>query len=76
MPDRLTFTKDGTDITYGIDLKNGKANAFGWSTYEVWLKEHAGEDWIEYQIGDLYCGEPKNMSSGFGWRIEKDAECR
>lgn len=74
MTDRLWFTKNGQDITEGIDLRNGKANAFGWSTYEVWLNEQAGEDWLDHKIGDLYCGEPKNMAEGFGFRIEKSED--
>ena len=73
MPDKLVFTKNGVDILDGIDLRNGKANPFGWSTYEVWLTEPAGEADIDYKIGDLYCGEPINLIPGFGFRIEKAA---
>ena len=57
MTDKLIFTKNGVDILDGIDLRNGKANPFGWSTYEVWLTEHGGE--------------PINLAPGFGFRIEK-----
>jgi hypothetical protein len=35
----LWFTKDGSDIQ-DVELKNGKANPFGWSTHEVWVTEH------------------------------------
>ena len=71
MTDRLLFTKNGEDIAEGIELRNGKGNAFGWSTYEVWYREQAGEDYIEHKIGDLYCGEPINLAEGFGYRIEQ-----
>jgi hypothetical protein len=71
VPNKLTFTRNGNDITDGIDLRNGKSNPFGWSTYEVWLTEHGGETMVEYQIADLYCGEPINLADGFGYRIEK-----
>lgn len=71
MPDKLWFTKDGKDITEGIELRSGKANPFGWSTYEVWLTERGGEDWLDFKIGDLYCGEPTLMAKGFGYRIER-----
>lgn len=68
---RLCFTKSGADITDGIELKNGKANPFGWSTQEVWLREPGGEDFVEYKIADIYCGEPTNLADGFGFRIEE-----
>jgi hypothetical protein len=70
MTDKLTFTKDGKDILEGIDLRNGKSNPFGWSTFEVWLTEHGGETMIEHKIADLYCGEPQNLADGYGFRIE------
>jgi hypothetical protein len=71
MTDKLIFTKNGIDITEGIDLRNGKANPFGWSTYEIWLTERLEETLteIDRKIGDLYCGEPRNMVEGFNWRI-------
>ena len=47
MPDRLTFTKDGKDILEGIELRNGKANPFGWSQHEVWLVEFGGETMVQ-----------------------------
>lgn len=71
MPDKLYFTRNGADITEGIDLRNGKANPFGWSTYEVWLTELGGETMVEHKIADLYCGKPINLADGFGFRIEK-----
>lgn len=71
MGDRLWFTKNGKDITEGIELRDGKAMPGGWSSHEVWLVEHGGETMVEHQIGDLYCGEPMNMAEGFGFRIEK-----
>ena len=73
MTDKLWFTKDGKYIADGIELRNGKANGFGWSTHEVWLTEHGGETMIEHKIADLYCGSPINLAQGFGFRIEKDA---
>ena len=72
MPDRLYFTKNGADLIDGIELRNGKANGFGWSTHEVWLTERGGEEWLDHKIGDLYCGVPQNMAAGFGYRIEKE----
>ncbi len=74
MTDHLWFTKDGQDITEGIELRNGQAKLGGWSTYEVWLVEHGGETLVEYRIADIYCGEPINCVDGIGWRIEKDAK--
>lgn len=74
MTDRLLFTKNGKDIEEGIELRNGKANPFGWSTYEVWLTEHGGETLVEYCIGTLYCGEPKDLIEGIGYRIQKDID--
>lgn len=73
MVERLWFTKNEKDIVAGIELRNGKANPFGWSTHEVWLTEPGGETMIEYKIADLYCGEPINCADGIGWRIEKDS---
>lgn len=72
MPDRLWFTKNGVDIVEGIELKNGKANPFGWSQHEVWLREQAGEDYVEYQIGGIDCGTPFGLIEGFGYRIERE----
>jgi hypothetical protein len=71
MTDRLTFTKNGNDIVEGIELRNGKANPFGWSQHEVWLVEHGGETMIEHMIGGLECGVPFGMAEGYGFRIEK-----
>lgn len=70
MAQRLWFTKDGQDIRDGLDLRNGRANPFGWSTYEVWVTEQGGECEVELHIGDLYCGEPINMIDGYGFRYE------
>lgn len=74
MSDRLWFTKNGQDITEGIELRNGKALPGGWNIHEVWLTEHGGEDMIDYKIGDLYCGTPTNLLDGFGFRIESDVK--
>lgn len=71
MTDRLTFTKNGSDITEGIELRNGRGLPGGWSQYEVWLKEQAGEGEIEYQIAILECGSPSCLAEGFSFRIEK-----
>jgi hypothetical protein len=69
--DRLWFTHFGADILDGIELRNGKANGLGWSTVEVWVSEHAGEDFVEHKIADLYCGEPINLAAGYGYRFER-----
>ena len=71
--DALIFTRNGQDILSGLEMRNGKANPFGYSTSEVWLKEEAGE----VQVGSLYCGEPQDLREGFGARIVTDeAEIR
>jgi hypothetical protein len=71
MTAKLYFTKNGQDITEGLELRNGKSNASGWSSYEVWLTERGGETMVEYKIGDLCCGEPINLIDTFGFRVEK-----
>ena len=71
---KLWFTKDGIDLTEGIDLRNGKANPWGWSTYEVWYTDPGYETPIDMKIGDLYCGEPRITEPGFGFRFE-DVPC-
>lgn len=67
----IWFTKNGQDITEGVELRNGRAKIGGWSTHEVWLTEHGGETMVEYKIADLYCGEPINLADGFGFRIDE-----
>lgn len=65
------FLKDGQDILEGIELRNGKANPFGWSTHEVWHVENVGAFVpMETHIADLYCGEVTNVRDGYGYRIE------
>ena len=76
MPDRLTFTKDGKDILEGIELRNGKANSFGWSQHEVWLVEFGGETMVEHCIGGLDCGVPFGMADVYGFRIERETKPR
>jgi hypothetical protein len=76
MPDRLWFTKDGKDILEGIELRNGKANPFGWSQHEVWLVEFGGETMVEHCIGGLDCGVPFGMADGYGFRIERETKPR
>lgn len=69
---KLFFTEGGNDIVEGIELRNGKANPHGWSTYEVWLtkpEQYPGAI-NEEKIADLYCGEPINLKDGYGFRIE------
>jgi hypothetical protein len=67
--DILIFTKNGIDITEGIELRNGKSNPFGWSQHEIWIREQGGEVWIEYKIGMLDSGAVSNMIEGFGYRV-------
>jgi len=67
---KCTFMKNGIDIVEGIELRNGKVLPGGWSTYEVWLQEPAGEDVISYRIANIYCGTPINLVAGFSFRIE------
>ena len=76
MADRLWFTEDGQDIIHGIELRNSRANGFGWETHEVWLvkpEQYPGAV-DERKIGDIYCGEPINMVPGFGWRMESGGD--
>lgn len=70
MPDTLWFIKDGKKLQ-DVELRNGRANPFGWSTHEVWLTEHGGETLVEYKIADLYCGSPINLIEGITFEIEK-----
>jgi hypothetical protein len=71
MSDVLWFTKDGVDITEGVELRNGRAKPGGWSTHEVWVVEQGGECEIEVHIADLYCGEPVHVNQGYGFRYDK-----
>ena len=67
----LWFTKDGSDIQ-DVELKNGKANPFGWSTHEVWVTEHTSGGVVdEHKIADLYCGSPINVAPGYSFRFEE-----
>lgn len=72
-PRRLIFTKDGHDLTEGVELRNGRANPFGWSIHDVWL--NVGEVYPgaaqEEQIAQLYCGEPIDLAPGISFRIEE-----
>lgn len=69
----LWFTKDGTDLAEGVELRNGKSNPFGWSTHEVWHSRDAPYPGAvdEEKIADLYCGEPINVAPGYGFRFEE-----
>lgn len=67
---KIIFTENGDDIA--VDLRNGKANGFGWSTYEVWHTKDVGAFApLETQIADLYCGDVKNLKDGFSYRMEE-----
>lgn len=70
MEQKLFFTKDGKDINEGIELKCIKSSPFGFSLYDVILTEFGGECLVEHKIGELYCGEPQNLSDGYGFRYE------
>jgi hypothetical protein len=72
MTDRYQFTKNGEDIVNGIELRNGRANPFGWSQHEVWLVEHGGETVVEIKICGLDCGVPFGLADGYGFRVERD----
>ena len=63
MTTTLWFTKDGVDLTEGIELRNGRAKIGGWSTHEVWHNET--------YIADLYCGNPIYLLPGYGFRYEE-----
>lgn len=65
----IIFTHFDHDILEDVELRNGRANGFGWSTHEVWVKEHGGECMVDVHIADLYCGEPINVIAGYGFRI-------
>jgi len=71
MTRRLWFTKGGVDLVEGIELRNGRANPWGWSVYEVWYTDPGYEVPVELCIGRLYCGEPQGLMEGFGYRVEE-----
>lgn len=52
------------DISDDIDLKNRKANPFGWSTSEIW---HG-----DAHVGDIYCGDFINMVNGYRVELVKE----
>jgi hypothetical protein len=54
------------DVSDEIELKNGKANPFGWSTYDIF---HCGG-----KIGNLYCGEPRDFIKGYSYELKKEDE--
>lgn len=69
----IWFTYNSKRIEKGIDLRNGKSNPYGWSTYEVWRilgTDYPGVE-NEFKIGDLYCGEPMNLSPGYSYEFEE-----
>jgi len=51
------ITIEDRNVSNEVELRNGKANPFGWSYYELW---HAGQ-----KIGEIYCGEPKITDSDY-----------
>lgn len=51
----------GRDVSQEIELKNGKANPFGWSQYEV---HHEGK-----MIGWLESGDPSDFRDGYTFSI-------
>jgi len=48
----LIFDKDGKDVSDDLELKNKKANPFGWSQSEIWHGEKQ-IGWIESGSIDL-----------------------
>jgi hypothetical protein len=68
---KLWFTKDGRDITEGLELRDGRALPGGWNTHEVWVTELGGECEVDVHIADLYCGEPINVIDGYGFRKDE-----
>lgn len=72
-PTRLWFTHNGRRLIGGVELRNGRANAFGWSAYEVWRvrpEPYPGAV-DEEKIADLYCGRVINLKDGYGFEEEK-----
>jgi len=59
----IKIFKDGTLITEGLDLKNGKALPGGWSQYEIY---HEGK-----KIGWLESGNPSNLIEGYTFTEKK-----
>ncbi len=53
------------DISAAVRLGAGRANPFGWSESDlIWRKQ---------KIGELYCGYPERMESGFHAEWEDEA---
>lgn len=50
------------DISDDIELRNGKANPFGWSQSEIFYKDES--------IGWLYCGEPTDFKDGYKYEVK------
>lgn len=64
---RLRIFHEGTEITDRTELRNGKANPFGWSQHEVWAPN--GLLGME-RIGWLESGAPMDFIDGFTFTVE------
>ena len=62
---RLLVRHHGDDVTAHITLENGKANPFGWSSFEMIYQENVGRAVVPRRIGFLYCGEPEFSDKTF-----------
>lgn len=49
-----------------VELRNGKANPFGWSTAELWHNEE--------RIGDQYCGAITITHPDYRYTIEPEGD--
>ena len=59
----IIYDKNKKDIFNDVELKNGKANPFGWSQYEIYYKRK--------RIGWLESGYPMDFEKGFTFKIEE-----
>ena len=66
---RLIIHYRGQDVSDDIELKDGKANPFGWSQYRlVHLRQH-GMVTVEHPVGWLYCGKPQLEDADYSFEM-------